>query len=247
MELIPTQKALERGDPWAIGLLAIRIAKVRTELSQGRFDQPHIVEMHRRMFAGFTADAGILIGGETVKNKALSGGLVDWLAKMPGKAEFCTSMASVAKGFEGVRLFSLGDATVKREFLVGLSVAAGYTLNLQKIKPEAWAKARTDLARGQEEQMRMLFERAATPTRALAFESLSRDKATAKFPELADAYSFLDMMNKSMENVSGPVKGNVMRAAIEKLTDTLKVGHIPKNNIGALQRQSVIKGPTPKF
>jgi hypothetical protein len=244
MELIPTQRALEKGDEWALGLLSIRIAKLRTGLPEGKFDTAHLAEMHKNLFSGFSVDAGLLVTDR--ESKTLQGGVVDWLKTKPSKSEFSDGLTTVMGELERGPMFKLGDATVKREFVIALANATGYALAMQKLKPGEWLKAKEHLQHGNPAQMKALVEKAVTPSRAIAFETLSREKASAKFPELAGTYSFLDLLSKSMENVAGPVKGQIMKGAVDKLAATLHMGHIPKT-AQSLSKEPVQRPPTPRF
>lgn len=158
-------------------------------------------------------------------DKALAAATPDKLARLE-KKEFTKKMAQLYAQLDYAHPFQDGNSRTLRTFTRQLAREAGYTLEWGKLSrtPQArdnvcimrdhavnklamtWLVDATvqrdvqtslDMLHYGSGKLELLFDRAVSPTRALAFSRDTREVALQAHPELKDAYKALDMAAKN--------------------------------------------------
>jgi cell filamentation protein len=194
---------------------AHRINQLREQPIQGKFDLEHLKAIHKHIFqdvyewAGQTRVVNLSKGtssfarAEFIESEAAR--LTRDLAKekhLRGleKPDFVERLVHYQSELNALHPFREGNGRSTREFMAQLAKEAGYELDQERIdnSKDRWNHASQRSMVGDLSELKAIFSEAIRPSRAIAFEVLPEDLATARFPELRVAYDNLDSVRKSL-------------------------------------------------
>lgn len=188
---------------------ALAEATMPQSVRDGNLDLAHLQAIHKHLFADVYSWAG------TVRDVYLSKGTTNferpegieaaaaamqrWLVVRDhlrglDKSSFTEQLCSYHKALNQLHPFREGNGRSARVLIDVLAERAGYTLDNERIQGDKgrWVSACIANQRGDSSELRQVFAEAIRPSRAVAFEAMSRSDALAKHPDLQPVYAALD-------------------------------------------------------
>jgi len=190
---------------------------------QGKFDLDHLKAIHKHLlgdvyeWAGqtrdelFKAKEVIFTKGPTLfalqsELKPESKKLFESMSKEGhlrslghDKRAFVERLTHYYVELNKIHPFPEGNGRATQMFLAQLTHQAGYRLDFNKVDRANWNLAARESAAGRVGAMHDIFDKIASPHRAVAFDKLSPETAVKKFPELRDAYLVLANARRMVE------------------------------------------------
>ena len=116
------------------------------------------------------------------------------------KRQFVERISSLYADLNALHPFREGNGRTTREFISQVARAAGYELDQTRIENNQgqWNQASAQSIQGDSAAIKLIFSNAIRPSRAVAFETLSRQDALARHPELARTFNTLDAFKKAL-------------------------------------------------
>lgn len=189
---------------------ALRLAELRLDPVRPTFDLMHLQQIHRRTFQDVYSWAGELRSVNMTKGPAhdlTRFARVEELDKLGAdiasliksgnnlrgleKKDFASEMGAIYGAVNALHPFREGNGRATREFMTQLAEGAGYKLDFKAVGRVEWNEAAIESARGRYGPIDAVFDKISTSQRAIAFDTLQRTDALAKFPELDGAYKKL--------------------------------------------------------
>lgn len=240
---------------------ALRMFDLRQNPVQGNFDFKHLQEIHRRVFANVYEWAGQPRGVDMVKGagehrtvfaftdeieirmEAVATSLQrgNFLRNLE-RNEFAQKLANTYAELNKIHPFREGNGRVTREFAAQLAKQAGYQLDFQRLDRARWNEVAKESARGNLQGLTEAFRDISKHERAIAFESMERSKAIARYPELDAAYKQLSEAQKPksiLDRIRGTDKA--VQAERARILAALADGKIIQGGVSLGESQRVIE------
>ena len=188
---------------------AIRALELRENPVQGKFDLKHLQEIHKHLFkdvydwageirtvnlskggTSFERNSKIQASAEIISERLRSDNLLQGL----NKSEFVEKLSHYYSDINALHPFREGNGRSTREFISQLSNQAGYDFDQTRIdndKSQFYDAAKKGM-HGDLSDIKKIFTEAVRPTRAVAFEILTKQDALKRHPQLQANYDALD-------------------------------------------------------
>lgn len=196
----------------------LRAKELATAPLPAKFDYAHLKKIHEHLFkdvydwAGQQRTIDLSKGGTTFDRKSrldlIGDAISDKIEVQNGlkgldKPQFVEKIAVLYGELNAFHPFREGNGRATREFLGQLARSAGYELDQRKIDNDkgqwneaarqAVSKVNKDLA-----PIKAIFTAAIRPSRAVAFETLPKEEALKRHPDLARHFAALDDLLKQL-------------------------------------------------
>lgn len=225
---VPGIKDPEKLSDFEYKMATLRELQLIEQPIHGKFDLKHLQGIHKELFkdtydwAGEIRTVGISKGGSSFAQPGMIEGYANstvfkdlqkdnYLRGME-KEQFVERLSHHFSEINALHPFREGNGRATRVFVEELGKQAGYSLDFDKVEPEAWIEASRASFNGRMGPIQEIFREIATadrevagptlngevptagqpkPDRAVAFQTLPMQEALVRHPELDGAYSEL--------------------------------------------------------